>query len=318
MSTTSAAVTPTLNVISTIPDPTAKYSTPAAAVQVQNASPFILSVSEGGEVYTLQSFTAQTIPTANGGTSMTVIPTSGPAGTQGSITCVWLQPNEAPPMADGQLTGAAQYAVGLGSTLYSNTFSFGAGGGQGPGNVQLSPTTRTLILLAVVSGAAPTLLGVIGATTGYVYRTGAPYLQISPNSYLACVPVMPLLDPIVTINWQFGTTSAGAFTVEGDTLQYDESVFYNGPTVVSAATNVNGHILATGPCRLISAWVNGNGAASGGVNVGGGTVVRVDTAAGETETMELALPQPFIVPANVQVTAAIAGSVVAGAATAYP
>ncbi len=50
----------TLNTLQPVPNQTATYSTPAAKVQIQNASPFILNVTVDGAVQVLQSFTAQT------------------------------------------------------------------------------------------------------------------------------------------------------------------------------------------------------------------------------------------------------------------
>jgi hypothetical protein len=78
-------------------------------------------VSAGGELYSIQSWTAQTIPLASDGVNPTVLPISGPSGTQGSMTAVWLLPGQSPPMEDGQLTGAAQYAQGLGQILLEPT-----------------------------------------------------------------------------------------------------------------------------------------------------------------------------------------------------
>src|ERR1700676_4949830 len=137
MATTSPAQTLSLGVLATFPDPTAQYGAPAAIVQVQNASPFIITVTIDGETHNIQSFTAQTLPTAGSGASMLVLPTTGPAGTQGPLTPVWLTAGDPPPMADGQLTGAAQYAQGLGSQLYQGAGSIGSRA--------IPPTTRTLL-----------------------------------------------------------------------------------------------------------------------------------------------------------------------------
>lgn len=101
----------TLNTALPLHDPGATSNNPATAVQIQNASPFILDVNAGGIVLTIQSFTAQTMPSSGGGQQMSVTPiASGPSGQSraaASLTVVWLLAGESSPMVDGPLTAAA-------------------------------------------------------------------------------------------------------------------------------------------------------------------------------------------------------------------
>jgi hypothetical protein len=247
------AVGLTLGVAQVLANPTATFSTPATAIQLQNASPFILEVIANGAQSVIQSFTAQTIELPASGENITVIPTSGPAGTQGNLTPVWLQPNEAAAMTDGQLTGAAQYAVGSGSTVVGPYFPVVNNSGLVAVIATPPPTTRTLIIYAASS--TPITKVVVGGTpTGFTYYNKAPYLLPagSSNSCLVVVPVSALIDTSFLIQ-VFAAVNANApivFTVVADTAEYREDVFYNGPVQVASGNNA-GQLLA-GPARLLA------------------------------------------------------------------
>ncbi len=92
-------------------DPGANSNHPATAIQLQNASPFIIEVNSGGIVLTIQSFTAQTVPTSGGGQPLSVVPiqsNSGGGNTAANVlTVAWLLAGESAPMLDGPLTAAA-------------------------------------------------------------------------------------------------------------------------------------------------------------------------------------------------------------------
>ena len=258
MATTSAAYTPTLNTLITALDPTAQWGNPANRLQIQNASPFTLEITCNGEQNTIQSFTAQTLTLDGAGTTVTMLPTSGPVGAQGSITAVWLQYQQTPPMADGQLTGAAQYAQGLGVQLLPTS---GTLAGTTTTTTTINPTTRTLVVnVGIVAGvvSAPTLT-IVGQTTGIQYY-GAPMYVVSGSFvsvlFSAVVPILSSLDLAVSV-----TITPGAFTytltVNGDTAQYSESVLYNGQgRSTMAARAVSGTtVLLNGPARLLTVEV---------------------------------------------------------------
>lgn len=91
-------------------DPGANSNNPAIAVQIQNASPFLIFVDSGAQRLAIQSFTAQTIVTGLGQPTNVNPEVSNQAGTTTAadvLTAVWLLAGEYPPMADGPLTAAA-------------------------------------------------------------------------------------------------------------------------------------------------------------------------------------------------------------------
>ena len=259
MATTSAAYTPSLNRLLTVPDPTAQWGTPATKLQIQNASPFTLEITCNGEQYTIQSFTAQTMPLDGSGTTVTMLPTSGPAGFQGSITAVWMQKGQSPPMADGQLTGAAQYAQGLGQSLLDTTPT--QSGIQAFG-VATNPNIRTVIIqVSAVSGAVsvPPFLQVQGGNTLTNYYSQSMYLiggTLLSLVWTAVVPVISSLDDALLI-----TVTPTGFTytvaVLGDTALYQEAEYYNGLPTMASVSGLNGSTLdiITGPCRLLTAHI---------------------------------------------------------------
>ena len=259
MATTSSAYTPTLNTLITALDPTAQWGNPANRLQIQNASPFTLEITCNGEQNTIQSFTAQTLTLDGAGTTVTMLPTSGPVGAQGSITAVWLQYQQPPPMADGQLTGAAQYAQGLGSTLFPTALV-----ASGAANtVALPPTTRTVVvsatLLSGVFTLAPQII-VQGATSGIQYHINNAYLTSSlPGSQLwvAVVPITSTIDTSVTITVTGGVGANFGLSVYGDTAQYPESVLYNGRAGAFTYTRAvaGTTTILNGPARLLTVEV---------------------------------------------------------------
>ena len=265
MATTSAAYTPTLNTLIKALDPTAQWGNPANRLQIQNASPFTLEITCNGEQNTIQSFTAQTLTLDGAGTTVTMLPTSGPVGAQGSITAVWLQYQQTPPMADGQLTGAAQYAQGLGSTLFS-TASVASGAAN---TVPLPPTTRTVVVSATLLSDAFTLAPQIiveGATSGFQYHINNAYLRSSlPGSelWVAVVPITSTIDTSLTITVNDTVGENFGLSVYGDTAQYPESVLYNGRAGASAALRTVGGTttLLNGPARILTAQVRSTTAA---------------------------------------------------------
>lgn len=111
---TTGPFTLTLDVDLSLPDPGLGSNNPSVAVQFQNASPFVVNVNSGGTVYTVQSFTAQTI-TAAGSQPLSVEPISSNLASvttsASSLIVVWLLAGESPPMADGPLTAAAIAAL---------------------------------------------------------------------------------------------------------------------------------------------------------------------------------------------------------------
>ena len=268
MATTSAAYTPVLDTLITAPDPTAQWGTPATKLQVQNASPFTLEITCNGEQFTIQSFTAQTMPLDGAGTTVTMLPTSGPAGSQGSITAVWMQKGQSPPMADGQLTGAAQYAQGLGAVI----LTAGSGlNGIPSGVTQFAtapPNTRTLVLYGSAAGpgsSAPTNVTISqGGIGGAFQYNDPPYITALPASNF--VVVLPFYAGYLAgfgIEVTVTGPSVGGylFVLSADTALYPESTFYNGQAQIATFAGLAGsHVLLDGPARLLSLSIDTLGA----------------------------------------------------------
>jgi hypothetical protein len=91
-----------------LPDPGATSNNPGTQLQLQNNSPLTINVNSGGTIYTIQSFTAQTV-TAAGSQPLSVLPivSSGASTAANALFVVWLLQGESPPMQDGPLTAAA-------------------------------------------------------------------------------------------------------------------------------------------------------------------------------------------------------------------
>jgi len=295
----------------TVPDPSASLGYSSDKVQIQNGSPFTVDVTANGQTYNLPDFTAQTIPLSGDGTAITILPSSGPAGTQGNVTVVWLLANEQAPIADGQLTGAAQYAVGLGEQLYQ--------GASSVVGLPIPPTARTLIvaLQAFVNGNWPSL-EVRGSQSGLDYFNQPLYLKSAVNqNYLAAIPMAGIVDKDVDIV----TTSTASFTMSvfADTAQYDESVFYNGvlqtaSTGLGAAGSV---AVLTGPARLLTAEIENVGATQAVLGIGGTNLLA---ATGTDARAMVTLPAGSILPAgqSLTLTQIGAGSANAQLGWAYP
>lgn len=156
----------TLNTTLPLNDPGANSNNAATAVQIQNASPFIIDVNAGGTVLTIQSFTAQTVPTSGGGQQMSVTPIATNIASVTTapkvLTVVWLLAGESSPMVDGPLTAAAILAV-LGSLTNYNV----GGGSMATAAVINAGATATL-------AAAP--------PPGKCYRVQLYWQNQSPNS----------------------------------------------------------------------------------------------------------------------------------------
>ena len=325
MATTSAAYTPTLNTLITALDPTAQWGNPANRLQIQNASPFTLEITCNGEQNTIQSFTAQTLTLDGAGTTVTMLPTSGPVGAQGSITAVWLQYQQTPPMADGQLTGAAQYAQGLGSTLFPTALV-----ASGAANtVPLPPTTRTVVVSATwLSGVvtlAPQII-VEGATSGIQYHINNAYLAssfVGSTLWVAVVPITSTIDTALTITVTGTVGETFVLTVYGDTAQYPESVLYNGRAgaAVAARTVAGITTILNGPARILTAEVHSDAAAVNAVIVwDGAEILHANATAAQQISSTLTFPPNTLLSAGSSISLTTFGT---GAATgtvlsAYP
>ena len=327
MATTSAAYTPTLNTLITALDPTAQWGNPANRLQIQNASPFTLEITCNGEQNTIQSFTAQTLTLDGAGTTVTMLPTSGPVGAQGSITAVWLQYQQTPPMADGQLTGAAQYAQGLAVPLLPAT-PFTASGGLVNVPVPVPPTVRTLI---VTTASAPGALGLqsltaVGLVTQQQLYAGPPYLPGEVGTAPTSIFVIPIITPIDTGVGLFFSFFAGGWqgTIEvaGDTAQYPESVLYNGQAgaAVAARTVAGTTTILNGPARILTAEVHSAAAVNAVIVWDGAEILHANATAAQQISSTLTFPPNTLLShgSSISLTTFGAGAATGTIVSAYP
>jgi hypothetical protein len=281
----------------TVPDPQNLLGTSSAKVQIQNASPFIVTVSALGQFFTLQEFTAQTIPLTGDGTPITLTPSNGPAGTQGELEVVWLLSFETSPMADGQLTGAAQYAIGLGSLLEINQpLNFGS-----PNVVALPPITKTVIISATSSGGLSITRALVrGGTTGIIYYSQRPYLTDGSTYYMIVIPIVAVLEAslVITFTGALGVSN-NQWSIAADTAQYPESTFYSGE-VNTVGINAPGTVL-TGPARLLTAEIFSTAGGAANLLIGGTEVMRAPAA---TTQNTLSFPPNTLLQGAQTVTAA--------------
>jgi hypothetical protein len=160
----------TVNTVLPLHDPGANSNNPAVSVQIQNSSPFIVSVNSGGTVLTIQPFTAQTVATSGGGQQMSLDPLAAGGSAQtvaaSSLVLVWLLAGEVAPMLDGALTAAA-IATSIGQSGLAGAAVLGAGGtiaSGGNSNPTLTPGNSFRLWNWGYSG----LFGGTTPTTGFV------------------------------------------------------------------------------------------------------------------------------------------------------
>lgn len=173
-------------------DPGATSNNPSTAVQIQNASPFVIEVNMAGVNLTIQSFTAETLNiTGTGGQTGTVTPVAASDQTTrtapGTLTVVWLLAGESAPIADGPLTAAAIAAlantgIAGASSLFTQVFPGATHGTSTDFHSLLTPGTYRLWGW----GWFPTSFAAPRPTTGVVQiefgagLAGAAWDQLAP------------------------------------------------------------------------------------------------------------------------------------------
>lgn len=201
----------TLTLGDTLPlnDPGATSNNPATAVQIQNASPFIIEVNSGGIVLTIQSFTAQTVLTSGGGQQMSVLPlaSGGSAQTTAvqSLTVVWLLAGESAPMVDGPLTAAA-----LASTLASSGLSGASGSVEGLSITVAAGATDTFTLTVghwrlwnlgwTKASTLPTVGQVTFTFPGSSFTGGTDSVSVEGAASARLAGLIFDADPVITNN----------------------------------------------------------------------------------------------------------------------
>lgn len=150
---------------------------------------------------------------------------------------------------------------------------------------------RTLVLLAdAVDGVTndqPTNILVAADGVPHFPIYNQPPYMISPNgdSWIACT-LPPFLEAPASLDIVITGPSAGGYlvTAYGDSAQYPESIYYNGPVqFASTAQSVPGtYALLFGPARILTAQleVSGANAVSLIIDNAGKEVARADAGSG--------------------------------------
>jgi len=168
---TTGPITLAFEVPVTAIDPAEMGGNPSVAAQIQNSSIFVLSMLTAGDIYTIQPFTAQTIPLSGQPLIITPVqnPSGGSTGTQ--LMIVWLLEGESPPMTDGPLTAAAILASTQPSATNLGTFAFNSAA-TAPQVELINIPPNTQCLVVVVGGplsVSPITFEIEGVTTGSFY-----------------------------------------------------------------------------------------------------------------------------------------------------
>jgi hypothetical protein len=298
---TKGPYTPTAGVSFSVSDPNV-WGNPSTLVQIQNASGFTLSVASNGAPYTIQPQTATTIPTVGNGSPITITPSSGVANQVGTITTVWLLPDQTPPIPDGYLnnTVAAERVA-----LVTSSLSF---------NVPLQPTDVSIYINLGLPGyvggqfISLTFYSIVGAQSGiqYAYSTTG-YTPTYPFAgSLGPFPVFGAIDTSVNISYTI--SSAGGSQNPTSTVVFSSiplSVAITGTTNVAgtvavssiaATTNVAGTVAVssiagtTNVAGTVTSNVVGGSSAGVGVYQYGGATRSAVTAAANATTAILSAP----------------------------
>ena len=217
----------------TLADPNAKGGQVSDRVQIQNLSGFTLTVYSSGAPYTIPALQSSTIPTAAGGQSITVISSAtsstGAGSVGGSVSAVWLVPEQSSPIPDGPLTvGAAVGSVAVGSKIHAFSIIF-----PGPysENWPIDYTVQRLSLTVQISGLASgtITLQIQGNNSSQVY-----YLRtFSANGYYtATFAVFGSIDLSIQVTTTYGglaspTVSYSLTATESSSTSAD-TVTYGG------------------------------------------------------------------------------------------
>jgi hypothetical protein len=211
---------------------------PAVAVQIRNASGWVIQVQGQTRQIMIDPFTATTVTIAQGQQSIAGIGSlDAYPGSSGYISAEWLASGESPGEPDGPLTSAATIATISGAItttpqekviLSPQAFSIVcAGGGQYSQNysVSINPTDRSIIVF-ITSTNFPANFSylkavLIGNTSGYQYGPG---YQIPGTSFTGTqefvfgLPAYGAEETSFTLQLQAFTV--GASTVNGTLMAF--------------------------------------------------------------------------------------------------
>lgn len=152
---------------------------PPVAVQIRNASAWVISTTTAGETYLIDPFTASTVPITSSESQISLIGTldAYPSLPNGYVTLEWLVNGETASEPDGPLTAAATVSAILSGNVtntpaarqvFQGAYTPGV---NAPMNINLQSTDRSLVVLlnTVLNSDR---LSVIGNQSGAGYSSG--------------------------------------------------------------------------------------------------------------------------------------------------
>lgn len=232
----------TYQVQQTFGDTQAQWGQTSDFVQIQNSSGFVLQVTSGGDVYTIQPLTTATIPTQDG-KGITVYPGSiGAQQTTATIYLVWLLPGQNPPMSDGPISPALAGFYNLNNFQNVLPLTFSKSGPAGSANIVTLPLVGSLpYVLVNFTITSVTIYGnivITGVGSGKTVSSGNLGVIAS---YSLLYTVQPG-DTAITIStsWYTGSAIAGiinsAFGLSSSQTTPSDVVPYGGSLSVSVVT----------------------------------------------------------------------------------
>lgn len=322
----------TVGQVNPIVDP-ARTGNPSVAVQIQNSSPYQLSILADGDGYSIQPFFAQTIPVA-GGVPIQITPLAQ-AGLSAacSVTLTfllavargsgvllpdgvtWVEP---PPQQDGPLTAAA-IASALSTQASIDVLLPPTSESTGSGVVAL-PLTSLHAYNAVIVQATPTASKPCYATvTNSQGQTFGAAMLLSANSsgdYQAVVPCANVAGSSLTVSIYFlapaggalisvqGSTSSPVPSMRSDGRAYPAGAFFQTGFALGA---VNTTVIAAPAVTLqrillASGWFQSTGATGGPtVTINGASVLLNSAVAAWFGTLPIPPNEGLLLDANTAV-----------------
>ena len=245
-------------------DPNARGGQVSDRVQIQNQSGFTVTVYSAGAPYTIPALQASTIPTAAGGqslllaTSASTSATSGAVG--GSVTAVWLLPEQLAPIPDGVLNvGAAIGSVVVGSI----TLPFTSGGGIYVNTFSIDYTVQRMKIVISITGLGSGTLTVQvqGTNSSQVY-----YLKsfTTNGSTTATFSVFGSVDSSVYVTTSYTglsspsisytLTATESASTSTDTVTYGGAQLLSTTGITSGSTSTLLSVPGSGLAYRLHSW----------------------------------------------------------------